>query len=69
MIKVEKQIDAGKFTLLILDSPVPDSNFQKVSIDGKEYETEIAYDLRNSIGIPGKGDFEGKNVQFVKNNK
>ena len=65
MIKIIKQIDAGKCTLLILDSPIPNKNFHKVSIDGNKYETEIAYDMKNSIGILGNGEFEGKEIVFV----
>lgn len=65
MIKVKKQLDAGKMTLLILDSPIPDSNFSKALIDGNAYETEIAYDLKDSIGILGKGEFENKEIQFI----
>ncbi len=65
MIKVEKQLDAGKYTLLILNVLVPNINFKKVIIDGNEYETEIAYDLKNSIGILGKGNFVNKEIQFI----
>lgn len=55
----------GNFTLLILDSTIPDNNFKKVLIDGNEYETEIVYDLKSSIGILGKGTFESKEIRFV----
>lgn len=65
MIKVEKQLDAGNYTLLILDAPVPDTNFKKIIIERNEYETEIAYDLKNSIGILGKGNFVNKEIQFI----
>ena len=33
-------------------------------IDGKEYLTEIVYDLPNRIAIKSKGDFVGKEVSF-----
>ncbi len=33
-------------------------------IDGKEYLTEIVYDLENCIAIKTKGDFVGKEVSF-----
>lgn len=65
MTKVKKQLDIGNITLLILNTSIPDCNFKKVLIDGKEYETEIAYDLKDSIGIVGKGDFENKEIQFI----
>lgn len=52
-------------SLLILDSPIPDINFSKVLIDGNTYGTEIDYDLKNSIGILGKGEFENKEIQFI----
>ena len=65
MIKIEKQLDVGKYTLLILDSPVPAVNFKKVSIAGVEYETEIAYDMKNSIGVLGKGAFENEEIIFI----
>lgn len=33
-------------------------------IDGKEYPTEIVYDLENCIAIKTKGNFVGKEVSF-----
>ena len=65
MSKVVKQVDIGKYTLITLDTPIPNANFQKVVIENREYETEIAYDLKNSLGIIGKGNFENKEIQFI----
>lgn len=33
-----------------------------IRIDDKEYRTEIVYDMPNSIGIIGEGDFVGKEI-------
>lgn len=65
MIKIIKQFDVGKYTLIGMDSQTPNTKFNKAIIDGKEYELEIAYDLKNSIGIVGKGNFVGKEIIFV----
>lgn len=65
MIRIETQFDAGKYTLLGLDFPPPLKWNKKVEIDGIEYETEVAYDLKNSIGIVGKGNFVGKEIKFI----
>lgn len=65
MIKIEKQLDAGKYTALFLNSPVPHMNFKKLIIDGKEYEPVIAYDLPKCIAVNAKGDFEGKEINFA----
>lgn len=66
MIKVDKQLQAGKYTVLLLDSEIPHIRFSKLVIDGKEYKPETVYDLENSIGIPATGDFEGKEVKFIE---
>ena len=65
MIKIVKQFDLGKYTLVAMDSPMPNKKFNKVKINEKEYKTEIAYDLDNSIGIIGKDNFVGKEITFV----
>lgn len=60
-----KQLNVGKNTLLILDSPVPMISFKLIKIDNKTYKPIIAYDIENSIAIEGKGLFEGKKIEFV----
>lgn len=65
MIKVNKQLNAGHHTVLLLDSEIPNKRFSKLVIDGTEYEPEIVYDLKNSIGVAATGDFEGKEVKFI----
>lgn len=66
MIKVQKQLKAGKYTVLLLDSDVPIKRYSKLLIDGKEYEPEIVYDFGNSVGVAASGDFEGKEVKFIE---
>jgi len=74
LIRVLNQIDAGENTLLILDSPVPQRLFKKIIIGENEYDIVIAHDLDHptcvlendsSIGVAGKGDFEGKIIEFL----
>jgi len=48
--------------VLCLNQPVPVGLKKKIVIDDKEYETEIVYDLPNSIGIKGHGTFVGKKI-------
>lgn len=66
MIKVDKQLQAGKYTVLLLDSEIPHIRFSKLVIDGEEFKPETVYDLENSIGVAATGDFEGKEVKFIK---
>ena len=65
MIKVDKQLKAGNYTVLLLNSEVPHIRFSKLIIDGKEYKPEIVYDMKNSIGVAATGEFEGKEVKFI----
>lgn len=65
MSKITKQLGVGKYTLIELDSEIPNTKFNKAIIENKEYELEIAYDLKNSIGIVGKGNFVGKEIIFI----
>lgn len=65
MIKIIKQLDAGKYIVLCLDAPVPNINYKKLVIEEKEYEPVTVYDLPKSIAIKEKGDFVGKEIKFV----
>ena len=65
LIKINFQYNTGKYTLLGVDSPLPPNRTDKVCIQGKEYQTEIVYDLPNHIAILGDGDFVGKEVEFI----
>ena len=65
MIKVDKQLKAGNYTVLLLNSDVPRTRFSKLLIDGKEYNPEVVYDMKNSIGVAATGEFEGKEIKFM----
>ena len=65
MFNVKEQWDCGKYTILILSSPPPPTWRKKVRIGNINYNTEIVYDLPNSIGIVGNGNFVGKDVMFI----
>lgn len=65
MIRVDFQYNTGKYTLLGIDSLLPCNRTGKVRIAGKEYQTEIVYDLPNHIAVLGDGDFVGKEVEFI----
>lgn len=65
VIKVIAQLNAGKYTILILSKEIPFNWKKTVKIDNEMYDTEIVYDIENSIGVIGKGDFVGKEVKFL----
>lgn len=51
--------------VLFLEADTPLINYRKLVIDGKEYEPVIVYDLPQSIAIEAKGDFVGKEIEFI----
>ena len=65
LIKVFKQLKAGKYSVLLLDSEIPSAKFSKLLIAGKEYEPVIVFDLPDSIAVAAEGEFEGKEVEFI----
>ena len=65
MSKIVEQFTAGELTIFILENPLPLTNFKKVSIDGKEYEPEVVYDMENAIAIKADEDFTGKEIEFI----
>lgn len=65
MIKIKSQLEVGKYTVLILDSNIPYSRGSEVVINGRTFQTEIVYDIPNSIGIIAHGDFIGKEIKFI----
>lgn len=62
---IRGQLDAGKYTVLILDVETSRIRYRKLMIDGKEYEPVIVYDLPQSVAIEAKGDFVGKEIKFI----
>jgi hypothetical protein len=61
-IKVLNQLNAGLYTVIQVDKKTNFGNF--AIIENKEYETEITYDLPNSIAIKAVGNFVGKEIMF-----
>ena len=65
-MKVEFQHSTGRSTLLGLSGNIPqDWRGSEVILDGERFRTEIVYDLPGHIAIIGKGDFVGKQIQFI----
>ena len=64
-MKVIKKLSIAGRTLLTLDGDVLSVNADKVFVDGKEYEYDIAFDMKNTIGIKST-NIEGNTVEFVK---
>ena len=61
-MKVLNQLTVGPYTVIQVDEKTA---FGDVAvIEGHEYETEITYDLPNSIAIKADGDFVGKDIEF-----
>ncbi len=65
MYTIEKQLNVGKYTVISINQELPTNWGKLVEINGKKYETEIAYDLPNSLGIVGTGEFVGKEIKFI----
>ena len=66
MVKVSKQLKTMNYSLLLLEGEIPITNYSKIKIDGVEYTPEIVYDLNNAVAVADNGDFEGKEIQFLK---
>lgn len=62
---IQGQLDAGKYTVLILDVESSHIRYNKLVIDGKEYKPVIVYDLPKSVAIEAKGNFVGKEIEFI----
>ena len=51
-MKVLSTLHVPNKTILTLDENVLKQNANKVIVNGKEYDFDIAYDMDNTIGIP-----------------
>ncbi len=65
MIKIINQLDAGKHTVLFLNAALPQKNFKKIEIDGREYQPEVVYDMPNALAVSEKETFVGKAINFI----
>ncbi len=61
-MKIMNQIIINDYVVIEVSNETYFGNY--ALIDGKEYLTEIVYDLPNRIAIKSKGDFVGKEVSF-----
>lgn len=50
-MKILNKLNVAGRTLLTLEGDVLEVNASKVLIEGKEYSFDIAYDMKNTIGI------------------
>ncbi len=67
MIRIKSQMPVFEYNKTIIElESCPPSGFQKLVIDGVEYEPQTVYGLRPGYyyGIEAKGDFVGKEVNF-----
>lgn len=50
-MKVLSKLSTAGRTLLTLDGDILSIDADKVVIDGKEYDFDIAFDMKNTIGV------------------
>lgn len=62
-MRVLSKLNVSGRTLLTLDGDIL-SDASRVVVDGNEYEFDIAFDMKNTIGIKAD-DVEGNTVEFV----
>lgn len=53
IMKVLSKLNVATKTILTLDGDVLGLDASKVIINGEQYDFDIAYDLKNTIGING----------------
>lgn len=50
-MKIISKLSLAEKTILTLDGDILSMNPSKVIVDGKEYEFNVAYDMKNTIAI------------------
>ena len=66
MMKIVKELVAGKYKVLALDGSIPLKPFKHVRVAGEEFVAIIPYDLRDSVAILNDDrSFIGKEIEFV----
>lgn len=63
-MKIISKLSLAEKTILTLDGDILSMNPSKVIVDGKEYEFNVAYDMKNTIGIDVNRVY-GDEVTFV----
>lgn len=65
IMKIKSKLIVDNRSILSLDGEVLALNAKKVIIQGKKYSFEIAYDMKNTIGINGIID-DCNEVEFLE---
>lgn len=63
-MKILDKLSVAGRTLLTLDGDILSLDASKVLVDGKEYDFDVAYDMKDTIGIKADS-ITGDNVEFV----
>lgn len=63
-MKVLSKLNIAGRTLLTLDGDILSVDASKVVVDGKEYDFDIGYDMKNTIGIK-VSDINSDEIEFV----
>lgn len=64
MSKIVDEFEISEYTVLRLDK-MPESEYYKFRIEGREFEPVPIYDMPKCIAIEAKGNFVGKTVEFI----
>ncbi len=64
LLQIKDKLNIAGRTLLTLDGKIPDNAISKVRVGQKEYEFDVAYDMKNTIGIRAE-DVMGDSVEFL----
>ena len=63
-MKIISKLSLAEKTILTLDGDILSMNPSKVIVDGKEYEFNVAYDMKNTIAIDVSNVY-GDEVMFA----
>lgn len=66
MYKVISQDFVGDYAVLEINKDLPQKEYNKYLIDGKEYDCVPVYDLPRHIAIKSGDGFIGKTVEFIQ---
>lgn len=65
-MKIIDKLRVANRILLTIEPGIPDIISEYVLIDGKEYPFDIAYDIKDTIGIRTEDEIQSEDIAFIQ---
>ena len=66
MYRVEEQWQLGNYAVLFIEPTITATDYNAIEIDGEKHRLVPCSDIRDTVAIESREQYDGKEVKFIK---